>query len=324
MRPQRSKGFGEKYPQAQWQEVRPRSTRPLKFGHDQHHFRREAEERESVVDSCGEVQTTEEVTVYVSRPMSSSWQYKSSKTRLQSYRWENSAKEHGYSYEWPVVKKPQLTKNGKIILCSTENVVPIAVPGLPTGFPSSSASSSSTSVPQDKSHDTSSSPAFSEVTTDRAIQQKPKRGQRTGIEKSIARFATVVGGVHRKSQRQKKCQHQGTRPQTLRNVQRKWDQGSAVFIPTSRHTEIAKSAREPTSQGLLAGSALAMQYVGRKLRWHDHSRSQVLTERCESRNNHRYAVVVQDLATQWIQAYPCKTKTSQETQRSLQKVLGAE
>ena len=29
----------------------------------------------------------------------------------------------------------------------------------------------------------------------------------------------------------------------------------------------------------------------------------------------------QDLATQWIQAYPCKTKTSQETQRSLQKFL---
>ena len=47
----------------------------------------------------------------------------------------------------------------------------------------------------------------------------------------------------------------------------------------------------------------------------------VLSEGCESRNNHRHAVVVQDLATQWIQSYPCKTKTSQETQRSLQKFL---
>ena len=47
----------------------------------------------------------------------------------------------------------------------------------------------------------------------------------------------------------------------------------------------------------------------------------VLSENCESRNNHRYAIVVQDLATQWIQSYPCKTKTSQETQRSLQKFL---
>ena len=43
----------------------------------------------------------------------------------------------------------------------------------------------------------------------------------------------------------------------------------------------------------------------------------VLSDNCESRNNHRYAIVVQDLATQWIQAYPCKTKT----QRSLQKFL---
>ena len=30
----------------------------------------------------------------------------------------------------------------------------------------------------------------------------------------------------------------------------------------------------------------------------------VLSEGCESRNNHRYAVVVQDLATQWLQSYP--------------------
>ena len=50
----------------------------------------------------------------------------------------------------------------------------------------------------------------------------------------------------------------------------------------------------------------------------------VLSDNCESRNNHRYAVVVQDLATQWILAYPCKNKTSQETQRSLQKVLEPE
>ena len=47
----------------------------------------------------------------------------------------------------------------------------------------------------------------------------------------------------------------------------------------------------------------------------------VLSDNCESRNNHRYAVVVQDLATQWIQSCPCKTKTSQETQKRLQKLL---
>ena len=47
----------------------------------------------------------------------------------------------------------------------------------------------------------------------------------------------------------------------------------------------------------------------------------VLSAGCESRTKHRYAVLVQDLATQWIQSYPCKTKTSQETEKSLQKFL---
>ena len=45
----------------------------------------------------------------------------------------------------------------------------------------------------------------------------------------------------------------------------------------------------------------------------------VLGEGCESRHNHRYVAVLQDLATQWIQSYPRKTKTSQKTQKSLQK-----
>ena len=49
----------------------------------------------------------------------------------------------------------------------------------------------------------------------------------------------------------------------------------------------------------------------------------VLNEEGESRNNHRYADVEQDLATQWIQSYPCKTKTSQDTEKSQRKFLRA-
>ena len=59
----------------------------------------------------------------------------------------------------------------------------------------------------------------------------------------------------------------------------------------------------------------------RKVRWLDNSGSQSLNEGSESRNNHRYAVVLQDLATQWIQSYPCKNKNSQETEKSLRKFL---
>ena len=47
----------------------------------------------------------------------------------------------------------------------------------------------------------------------------------------------------------------------------------------------------------------------------------VLNEEGESRNNHQYVVVVQDLATPWIQSYPCRTKTFQETDKSFRKFL---
>ena len=47
----------------------------------------------------------------------------------------------------------------------------------------------------------------------------------------------------------------------------------------------------------------------------------VVSEGCESRRNQRYAVAVQDLATQWLHSYPYKTKTFHETQKSLMKFL---
>ena len=43
----------------------------------------------------------------------------------------------------------------------------------------------------------------------------------------------------------------------------------------------------------------------------------VLSEGCESRNNHRYAVVVQDLATQWLQSYRAKQKLLRKPRRAL-------
>ena len=47
----------------------------------------------------------------------------------------------------------------------------------------------------------------------------------------------------------------------------------------------------------------------------------VLSDESEFRNNHRYAVVVQDLATQWLQSHLCRSKSSQETQKNLMKFL---
>ena len=93
----------------------------------------------------------------------------------------------------------------------------------------------------------------------------------------------------------------------------------------SLKTEIARSVNGPKLQGPHAEDAKAKPYLVPRnfgdLITADHK---VLSDNCESRDNHRYAVVVQDLATQWIQAYPCKNKTSQDTQRSLQKFLEPE
>ena len=88
-----------------------------------------------------------------------------------------------------------------------------------------------------------------------------------------------------------------------------WIWVNTVFILTSRKTEIARSARGPkVPRAEKFGDLITA----------DHK---VLSDNCESRNNHRYAVVVQDLATQWIQAYPCKRKLLRKHQKSLQKFL---
>ena len=95
-----------------------------------------------------------------------------------------------------------------------------------------------------------------------------------------------------------------------------------AHFPKDRNCEICHRiniTRAPCRRRI--GGAVPRAENFRDLITADHK---VLGESCESRNNHRYAVVVQDLATQWIQAYPCKNKTSQETQRSLQKFLEPE
>ena len=95
-----------------------------------------------------------------------------------------------------------------------------------------------------------------------------------------------------------------------------------THFPKDRSCEICQRTKiTRTPCGRRIGGAVHRADIFGDLITADHK---VLSEDCESRNNHRYAVVVQDLATLWIQSYPCKTKTSQETQRSLQKFLEPE
>ena len=79
--------------------------------------------------------------------------------------------------------------------------------------------------------------------------------------------------------------------------------------------QIVRYAEEPTLRVIFAEDAPAIQSHAPK-RFGDPivTDHQVLNKDGVSRNSHRYAVNLQDLATQWLQADPCKTTTSQETE----------
>ena len=209
--------------------------------------------------------------------------------------------EHGYTYEWANCQKPHLTKNGNRILCKTENFVLVVLPGLSS---SSRASSSSTSFPQDLS---STSPSPARLRSDEAHAQasgKPMRKRKKDNNQAMrSRLRDLP-----------EWSSQTLLGTQIRNVLRKWQPGSMVFVLTSqkdRSCEICKQTKitRAPCRRRSGEAAPRTENVG-DLGTADHK---VLNEGGESRNNHRYAVVVQDLATQCNQSYPFKTKTSQET-----------
>ena len=106
--------------------------------------------------------------------------------------------------------------------------------------------------------------------------------------------------------------------------EQKWNRVrvSTVYFRTFRRTQIAISCLK--TKTTKASCRRRIGTVGPRaekfsnlLITADHK---VLSEECELRNNHRYAVVVQGLATQWIQPYTCKSKSSQETEKNLMRL----
>ena len=93
-----------------------------------------------------------------------------------------------------------------------------------------------------------------------------------------------------------------------------------IHFPKDRNCEICKRTkitRAPCRRR--KGEAVPRAEKFGDLITADHK---VLSDKCESRNYHRFAVVVQDLATQWIQAYPCKTQNFTRNPEKLAKVSG--
>ena len=313
-----------------------------------------------VITANGEVQTHEEAIVYV-KELDIFLTMKVLENTPAVLSLGKLCDENGYSYEWINGQKPHLIKDGIRIICDTENFVPIVVPGL-TSSSSTSSSSFRTPVKQESHSSSSSSSSPSSPTVgDMSVRERSnsdispvpvsklvddRTGEPVEIQANQIPKETTIerenlcddpeipewlqefrenlvddeiplqGGSHASSS------HEASLEPTTK---RREDLGKHNFhthFPKDRNCEICKRTkiirapcRRPNGEA-----------VPRAVNFGDliTAHHKVLSDNCESRNNHRYAVVVQDLATQWIQAYPCKNKTSQETQRSLQKFLEPE
>ena len=313
-----------------------------------------------VITANGEVQTHEEAIVYV----------KELEIFLTMKVLENTpavlslgkfCDENGYLYEWINGQKPHLIKDGIRIICNTENLVPIVVPGLTS---SSSTSSSSFRTPmRQESHCSSSSssslssPSVGEMsvreredalnsdispvpvpelvddrtenlwkpkpTKHRNLKKRPRLNGETCVTilngcKNLGRIWWMMKFQY--TETHASSSHEASLEPTFKKREDLGNHDVHTHFPKDRNCEICKRTKitRAPCRRRNGGAVLRAENFG-DLIIADHK---VLSDNCESRNNHRCAVVVQDLATQWIQAYPSKTKTSQKTQRKESQTLG--
>ena len=256
---------------------------------------------------------------------------------------------HGYTYHWTSGQKPHLTENGKNISCNISNCVPFVVPGL-------SASSSTTPTPTSSS----SSSQDSVFDVNRCTENPVPERSRSTSEEQRGNPSTETENKNKNEGREDvqsdklhelRDSLQEFRENLVdeRSPSEPWENPELGYRDTSssshelpmgsrakvepcsgKHNVHTHFPKDPNCDICLktettrascrrrAGTVVPRAEDFGDLITVDHK---VLSEGCESRYNHRYAVVVQDLATQWLQSNPYKTKTSQETQKNLVKFL---
>ena len=140
--------------------------------------------------------------------------------------------------------------------------------------------------------------------------EKPKtkitRGMANEIRTTVCEIFPCGWRGSQIIQRTQNCLHPHTVLRTqVRNVPRKWyqNQRNTVLTLTSEKKKRNSEVCLPTTMTRApcrrrTGEALPRAEKFGDLTTADHK---VLNEGCGSRDNQRYAVVVQDLATQWIQ-----------------------
>ena len=196
--------------------------------------------------------------------------------------------DHGYSVEWITGQQPQLTKNGNNITCKTY-------------FRASCCTRTVNIFPanlEDLERHVLAYISKRERTRNR-MQEKQDRMETEdptqGIPDWLQEFTAIPEEVNSDSEVSAKVPDKSR----FRNH-------SVLFIlqriDIATYALRTKITRSPCRR--LHEETIPRAENFGDLKTADHK---VVNEEGVSRNNHRYAVVVQDLATQWIQSFPCKT-----------------
>ena len=247
----------------------------------------------TVLTADGSIDTTEEAKVYVK-----DWTCLSRSNLLKTFQrsclWENSAKKMAIHTSGKNVKTPNLIKNGKIAPCECDNLVPIAVTGSSSdtdiyGSASDSAEHTKESAPSDRDAPQASS--------DR-LQDLPEWLEK--LTEVLVDTKSTSSGSDRKDP------PEPPRPERQHPNRSKGKHNLFTHFPKDPNCEICKRkkvTRTPCGRNSKSHILRATKFGD--IITADH---EILNEEREP----RYAIVVQDFATQWIQSYPWKT-ISQKT-----------
>ena len=313
-----------------------------------------------VITANGEVQTHEEATVYV-KELDIFLTMKALENTPAVLSLGKLCDENGYSYEWINGQKPHLIKNGIRIQCNTENFVLFVVPGLsnrlrylthqPQGHfqdrgvivqhPLQARLHHLQAGEREDRIESDISPVSVSTTVDERFgrpdvdqankipktnKKEPQRERGDPLYSEIPEWLQefkenlVDDGIPEHGDSHASSSHDVSLEPTFKRCEDLCKHSVYSHSSKDRNCEICqwtKVTRAPCRRHIGGAVPRAVNY-GDLIT----ADQKVPSDNCESRNNHRYAVVVQDLATQWIQAYPCENKTSQETQEKLAKVPG--
>ena len=252
--------------------------------------------------------------------------------RSRSWSLRDSAMTKGNaccSIDWKTLRRPRIFLRVKTIIWKTRNFVPLVVPVLSAN---SGSNSSSTSTLQDLS---STSPAqersdglAQETEADHSqnhLTQKKRNGNRDSdgrlrdLPEWLEEFTDDPEDTEVHAPAHISQDSDSERPTKVVSKSRK--HSIHIHFPSKKGRNREVCLRKNMTRAACrrrTGEALPPAEKFCDLTTADHK---VLNEEGESRHGHRYAVVVQDLASQWIQSYPCKRKTLQETIKSLRMFL---